>query len=139
MAVPTFGFLKIEALACLLMIAAGVTGLFVAFTGRSDWIMGVRWSKWVLPHVSIFWLIPQSLLVIARRSRSLAQQVLCASRARCRCVTHRVDAGGLHLVVAGRPHAVFDIGQIPSLQCLLASMARARSTAAWNMEDLITS
>jgi hypothetical protein len=65
MAIPRFGFLKIEALACLLMVAAGVAGLLVALTGSSDWITGVRWSRWVLPHVSIFWLVPQSLAVIA--------------------------------------------------------------------------
>ncbi len=65
MAIPRFGFLKIEALACLLMVAAGVAGLLVALTGWSDWIKGLRWSRWVLPQVSIFWLIPQSLAVIA--------------------------------------------------------------------------
>ena len=65
MAIPRFGFLKIEVLACLLMVAAGVAGLLVALTGWTDWIKGLRWSRWVLPHVNIFWLVAQSLAVIA--------------------------------------------------------------------------
>jgi hypothetical protein len=65
MAIPRFGFLKIEALACLLMIATGLAGLLVALTGSNDWITGVRWSRWMLPHVSVFWLVTQSLAVIA--------------------------------------------------------------------------
>jgi hypothetical protein len=51
MAIPIFGFLKIEALACLLMVVAGVIGLFVALSGG--------------PHVSTLWLVLQSLAVIA--------------------------------------------------------------------------
>jgi hypothetical protein len=77
MTIPVFGFMKIEALACLLMVAVGVVGLFVASTGSNDWITHVRWARWLLPHVSIFWLVPQSPAAIAGgtgawRSRSFA-------------------------------------------------------------------
>lgn len=65
MAIPGFGFLKIEALACQLMVAAGLGGLLVAFTGSPQWITSVAWSKWILPHVSVFWLVAQSLAVMA--------------------------------------------------------------------------
>jgi hypothetical protein len=66
MAIPRFGFLKIEALACLLMVAAGIAGLVAALTGwTNDWLADLRWSRWLLPHVSIFWLVPQSLAVVA--------------------------------------------------------------------------
>jgi len=51
MAIPRFGFLKIESVACLLMVVAGVIGLFVALSGG--------------PHVSALWLVLQSLAVIA--------------------------------------------------------------------------
>jgi len=71
-----------------------------------------------------------------RWNRSLAQYLLFAGRGRCRFVTHSVDAGGLHFVSAGCPHVVAYRGQVPSLQCLLASMARAWFTAAWSVEDL---
>lgn len=65
MAIPKFGYFKIEALACLLMLLAGVAGLFVAVTGWSDWIHWFSWSPQVFPHVSRFWLVLQSLAVIA--------------------------------------------------------------------------
>jgi hypothetical protein len=71
-----------------------------------------------------------------RWNRSLAQHLLCASRGRCRFVTHSADASGLHFVSAGCPHVVADSGQVPSLQYLLAAMAGAWFTAAWSMEDL---
>src|SRR5712691_6890801 len=71
-----------------------------------------------------------------RWNRCLAQHLLCASWDRCRFVTHSVDAGGLHFFSAGCPHVVVDTEQARSLQCLLAPMAGARSTATWSMEDL---
>ena len=40
MAIPTFGFLKIEALACILMVAAGVIGLLVALDPMTRTYMG---------------------------------------------------------------------------------------------------
>jgi hypothetical protein len=43
MAIPSFGFLKIEALACILMVAAGVAGLLL--TGSSDGTFSCGSSK----------------------------------------------------------------------------------------------
>jgi hypothetical protein len=63
MAIPSFGFLKIEALACILMVAAGVAGLLL--TGSSDWTLSAFGEKWSSAHVSSFWLVLQSLAVIA--------------------------------------------------------------------------
>jgi Co/Zn/Cd efflux system component len=71
-----------------------------------------------------------------RWNRSLAQQVLRASRGRCCFVPDSGDAGGLHFVFAECFHVVVDTEQARSLQCLLTSMARARSTATWCMESL---
>jgi hypothetical protein len=65
MAIPPFGFLKIEALACLLMVAAGVVGLLVSVTGWTEWLAVFPWSRAVWPHVSIYWLVLQSLAVVA--------------------------------------------------------------------------
>ena len=58
MAIPTFGFLKIEALACILMVAAGVIGLLVALDPMTRTYMASA-------HVSSFWLVLQSVAVIA--------------------------------------------------------------------------
>ncbi len=63
MAIPRFGFLKIEALACVLMVVAGVAGLLLSL--MSGWITASIWPRWVLPHVSLLWLVPQSLAVLA--------------------------------------------------------------------------
>jgi len=76
MAVPRFGFFKIETLACILMVAAGVAGLLLLLTGSSDWILGACGKEWPSTHVSAFWLVLQSLAVIvggvgAWRSTSL--------------------------------------------------------------------
>ncbi len=65
MAIPKFGFLKIERVACILMVAAGVAGLLLVVTGSSDWIPRVFGKKWALTQVSAFWLVLQSLAVIA--------------------------------------------------------------------------
>ena len=64
MAIPKFGFLKIETLACILMVAAGVAGLLLVLTGSSDWILGAFGVKWASAHVKSFWLVLQSLAVI---------------------------------------------------------------------------
>jgi hypothetical protein len=64
MAIPKFGFLKIETLACILMVAAGVAGLLLVLTGSSDWILGALGKKWTSAHVKSFWLVLQSLAVI---------------------------------------------------------------------------
>ena len=58
MAIPTFGFLKIEALACILMVAAGVLGLLVALDPMTR-------TSVASAHVSSFWLVLQSVAVIA--------------------------------------------------------------------------
>ena len=65
MAIPKFGFLKIETLACISMVAAGVAGLLLVLTGSSDWILGAFGEKWASAHVSSFWLVLQSFAVIA--------------------------------------------------------------------------
>jgi len=65
MAIPPFGFLKIEALACFLMLAAGMVGLVVTVTGWTDWLAVFPWSRAVWPHVHIYWLVLQSLAVVA--------------------------------------------------------------------------
>jgi len=65
MAIPSFGFLKIEVLACILMVAAGMAGLLLTLTRSSGWITGSTWPSWVFPHVSLLWLVTQSLAVIA--------------------------------------------------------------------------
>ena len=65
MAIPSFGFLKIEALACILMVAAGLAGLILVLTGSSDWTVSAFVGKWASPHVSSPWLVLQSLAVIA--------------------------------------------------------------------------
>jgi hypothetical protein len=64
MAIPSFGFLKIEALACILMVAAGVAGLLLVLPGSSDWILSTFGEKWAPAHVSSLWLVLQSLAVI---------------------------------------------------------------------------
>ena len=65
MAIPSFGFLKIEALACILMVTAGLAGLVLVLTGSGDWILSAFGEKWASAHVSAFWLVLQSLAVIA--------------------------------------------------------------------------
>jgi hypothetical protein len=65
MAIPSFGFLKIEALACVLMVAAGVAGLLLVLTGSSDQILSAFGETGASVHVSSFWLVLQSLAVIA--------------------------------------------------------------------------
>jgi len=65
MAIPKFGALKIESVACILMVLSGVAGLFLALTRSSGWISASAWPGWILPHVSLLWLVPQSLAVIA--------------------------------------------------------------------------
>jgi hypothetical protein len=68
-AIPPFGFHKIEVAACALMVFAGVAGLLMALTGTgylvARAILGSDWPNWFWPHVSRFWLILQSLAVIA--------------------------------------------------------------------------
>lgn len=61
MAIPSFGFLKTEAFACLLMVAAGMAGLLVALTGSGD----VLWSQRPAAYVHPVWLTLQSIAVIA--------------------------------------------------------------------------
>ena len=46
MAIPSFGFPKIEALACILMVAAGLAGLILVLTGSSDWTLRAFGGKW---------------------------------------------------------------------------------------------
>lgn len=65
MAIPSFGFLKIETLACILMVAAGVAGLLLVMTGSSNWILSAFGATWAPAHVSSFWLVLQSLAIIA--------------------------------------------------------------------------
>lgn len=67
MAIPRFGygFPIIERLACLLMVAADLAGLLVTVTGWTNWLAVFPWSKPVWPQVSTFWLVLQSLAVIA--------------------------------------------------------------------------
>jgi|SRR5215469_13723398 len=77
MAIPSFGFLKIEAFACLTMVIAGAAGLLVAVTGSGDWILGVLWNQWPAAHIHPVWLTLQSIGVIvggigAWQSRSFA-------------------------------------------------------------------
>jgi hypothetical protein len=75
MAIPQFGFLKIEAFACLLMVVAGIAGLLLVATGSTDWILAVFWQQWPAAHVRPLWLALQSIAVViggigAWRSRS---------------------------------------------------------------------
>jgi len=65
MAVPRFGFLKIEAFSCLVMMVAGIAGLLVALTGSSDWILSLLWKQWPAAHIRLVWLALQSIAVIA--------------------------------------------------------------------------
>jgi hypothetical protein len=66
-AIPPFGYRKIEAVACILMVVGGVAGLLLALTGKGDLfaeaILGHAWPTW--SHVSPLWLILQSLAVTA--------------------------------------------------------------------------
>jgi hypothetical protein len=66
-AIPKFGFCRIEIVACLLMVVGGVAGLLLALTGTGDLfavaILGHAWPNW--PHINPLWLIPQSLAVTA--------------------------------------------------------------------------
>jgi|SRR5580700_6418916 hypothetical protein len=68
-AIPPFGFHKIEVVACTLMVIGGVAGLLLALTGTGDSvagaILGHDWPNWFSPRVSLLWLILQSLAVIA--------------------------------------------------------------------------
>ena len=64
MAIPRFGFFKIEGFACLLMVVAGTAGLLVALTGSSDWILRVLWKEWRAAHIHPVWLALQSIAVI---------------------------------------------------------------------------
>ena len=63
MAMPSFGCLKIEALACFLTVAAGVVGLLQSLSGSSDRTLSALWEGWTWVHVSSFWLVLQSLAV----------------------------------------------------------------------------
>src|SRR5215469_4162578 len=65
MAIPRFGYLKIEAFACLLMVVAGTTGLLFVVTGSSDRILGVLWKQWPAAHIHPVWLTLQAVAVIA--------------------------------------------------------------------------
>lgn len=75
MAIPQFGFLKIEAFACILMVVAGIAGLLLVAMGSSDWILAVLWKQWPAAHVGAGWLVLQSVAIVlggigAWRSRS---------------------------------------------------------------------
>jgi hypothetical protein len=67
MAIPVFGFRKIEVLACALMVVAGVAGLLLTLTGSLVWIAGAlpdhAWPRYVLGGVRPLWLVLQSLAV----------------------------------------------------------------------------
>ena len=67
MAIPLFGYRKIEAVACILMVVGGVAGLLLALTGKGELfaeaILGHAWPTW--SHPSPLWLILQSLAVTA--------------------------------------------------------------------------
>ena len=65
MAIPGFGFRKVEALACILMVAAGVAGLLVVVTRSGDSILNSLGRTWPPAPGSTFWLVLQSLAVIA--------------------------------------------------------------------------
>jgi hypothetical protein len=67
-AIPQFGFHKIEIAACVLMVLAGVAGLLLVLTG-TEYLVAVAIPVFNLPtrfwvHASRFWLILQSLAVI---------------------------------------------------------------------------
>lgn len=47
------------------MVVAGMAGLLVVLTGASDWVFTAFGEKSPSAHVSSFWLILQSLAVIA--------------------------------------------------------------------------
>jgi hypothetical protein len=68
-AIPPFGFHKIEVVACVLMVVGGVAGLLLALTGTGCLVGGAipayEWPNWFWPHVGPLWLILQSLAVIA--------------------------------------------------------------------------
>jgi hypothetical protein len=68
-AIPPFGFHKIEVAACALMVIGGVAGLLLSLTGTGDSVAGAILGhdspNWFSPHVSLPWLILQSLAVIA--------------------------------------------------------------------------
>src|ERR1700686_1843335 len=75
MAIPPFGFLKIEAFACIMMIVAGIAVLLVVLTGSSDWILAFFWNQSPTAQIRPLWLVLQSFAVIgggigAWRSRS---------------------------------------------------------------------
>jgi hypothetical protein len=67
-AIPPFGFHKIEVVSCALMVVGGVAGLLLALTGTGDLVagstLGYLWANWFWPHVGALWLILQSLAVI---------------------------------------------------------------------------
>jgi hypothetical protein len=67
-AIPRFGFHKIEIAACVLMVLAGVTGLLLVLTG-TEYLVAVAIPVFNRPthfwaHASRFWLILQGLAVI---------------------------------------------------------------------------
>jgi len=75
MAIPQFGFLKIEAFACILMVVAGIAGLLLLATNSSDWFFAAFWKQWPAAHVRPWWLALQSIAIViggigAWRSRS---------------------------------------------------------------------
>jgi hypothetical protein len=66
----------------------------------------------------------------------LAQQFLFANRSWDRLIARGEDPGGDRFISARRPHADVDSVPTQSIQCLFASMERARSRAAWSLEEL---
>jgi hypothetical protein len=68
-AIPRFGFLKIEIVACILMVGAGVAGLLLTLGDTGDFFAGAILGHdrliWFLPRVSPVWLVLQSIAVIA--------------------------------------------------------------------------
>jgi hypothetical protein len=64
MAMPQFGFFKIEAFACILMVVAGIAGLLLIATNSSDWVLAGFLKQWPAAHVGPGWLALQSIAIV---------------------------------------------------------------------------
>lgn len=68
MAIPVFGYLKIEVAACLLLVVGGLAGAVIAMTGSLDSAaaanMGNAWPRWLVVHVRVL-LVIQCLAIMA--------------------------------------------------------------------------